>query len=148
MRILNSAAVMITVLTVALSGCSKEPSEGSNKNDQVPPAPPQTQEAPATAKTPDVSGVWEGPSGVKMDVKATSLGFDVALNIVTANCTGEIAGSASLSSNVLTLSKKEENQTCTVNIKFSGNSAQIEEDNCSYYHGMACNFSGELKKVK
>lgn len=84
-----------------------------------------------------------------MKIKPATTGFDVALSVSSpSGCTGSIEGSASLVNDVLTLTKKEDDQACTVTIKFSGDTAEVDENNCSYYHGAACGFSGTLNRQK
>lgn len=98
-----------------------------------------------------IAGVWqgalEGDGG--MEIKVVPTGFDVAVNVSDASgCSGSIDGSGTLSGNTLTLIKKEEDQVCTITATFSGDTAELSEDNCSGYHGAACGFSGTLKKAK
>jgi hypothetical protein len=116
----------------------------------VAPAPPQPTQPAPTSTAPSISGTWKGSleGNGQMEIKPTATGFDVALDVSNAECTGSIEGTGSLSGNTLIISKKEDDQVCTITIKFAGNTANIDENNCSFYHGMACGFSGTLNKVK
>jgi len=98
-----------------------------------------------------IAGAWqgtlEGDGG--MEIKVAPTGFEVAVNVSDASgCSGSVEGNGTLTGNLLTLIKKEEDQVCTITAKFSGETAELSEDNCSRYHGVACGFSGIFKKVK
>jgi len=116
--------------------------------------PQQENKIDGGTKKNDITGTWKGnlEGEGQMDIKSSSTGFDVSLNVSAASaggmaCTGTIDGAGTLSGNTLTLVKKEEgSQTCTITIKFSDNTASVSEDNCSFFHGAACGFSGTLKK--
>ncbi len=98
----------------------------------------------------NIAGTWEGSldGDGEMVIKQLPTGFDVTLSVSSSSgCSGSIEGSGSLSGDTLTLTKKEDNNVCTITIKFDGHEAKINEDNCSPYHGVACGFSGTLKKV-
>lgn len=112
---------------------------------------PQSSQAAQSSESQKIAGVWqgalEGDGG--MEIKVAQTGFDVAVNVSDASgCSGSINGIGTLSGNTMTLIKKEEDQVCTITAKFSGDAAELSEDNCSGYHGAACGFSGTLKKVK
>lgn len=116
--------------------------------DVVSPQPVQVAQGSEPLK---IAGVWqgklEGDGG--MEIKVAPTGFDVAVNVSDASgCAGSVEGHGTLSGNLLTLIKKEEDQVCTITVKFSGDTSEVSEDNCSGYHGAACGFSGTLKKVK
>jgi len=116
-----------------------------------PPQPPQPPQAAQGSEPLSIAGVWqgalEGDGG--MEIKVAQTGFEVAVNVSDASgCSGFIDGLGTLSGNTMTLIKKEEDQVCTITAKFSGDTAVLNEDNCSGYHGVACGFSGTLKKVK
>jgi len=111
-----------------------------------------TQTAPAAS---NIAGVWKGSleGDGEMVIKPTSTGFDISLSVSAAtaggaSCGGSIEGTGTLSGDTLTLTKKEDDQVCTITIKFAGDKANIDEENCSYYHGAACSFYGTLNKVK
>lgn len=112
---------------------------------------PQPPQAPQGSEPLKIAGVWqgalEGDGG--MEIKVAPTGFEVAVNVSDASgCSGSIDGLGTLSGSTLTLSKKEEDQVCTITARFSGETAELSEDNCSGYHGAACGFSGTLKKVR
>ena len=116
--------------------------------DVVSPQPVQVAQGSEPLK---IAGVWqgklEGDGG--MEIKVAPAGFEVAVNVSDASgCSGIIDGPGTLSGNTLTLLKKQDDQVCTITAKFSGDTAELSEDNCSGYHGAACGFSGTLKKIK
>lgn len=122
----------------------------ATKSETAPP-PQQTPAAPAAAPSSSISGTWNGSlaGDGQMEVKPAPNGFDIALNVSSpSGCSGTIEGTGQLSDNMLTLTKKEDDQVCTISIKFAGDTASINENNCSSYHGVACGFDGTLKKVK
>ena len=111
---------------------------------------PTAEKQPSSASsTTDITGIWKGPleGEGEMEIKKSSTGYEVALGVSTEGCAGSIDGPATLSGNELKLIKTEDDQTCTITAKLNGSSAEISEDGCSYYHGMACGFSGSLNKV-
>lgn len=98
----------------------------------------------------NIAGKWKGSleGAGEMVIKPLPTGFDVTLSVSSSSgCNGSIEGSGSLSGDTLTLTKKEDSNVCTITIKFDGDEAKIDEDNCSFYHGAACGFGGTLKKV-
>jgi len=112
---------------------------------------PQSAPVANDSLSQKIAGAWqgtlEGDGGMEINVAPT--GFDVAVNVSDASgCSGYIDGLGTLSGNTLTLIKKEEDQVCTITAKFSGDTAELNEDNCTAYHGAACGFYGTLKKVK
>lgn len=114
-------------------------------------ATPQPKLEPTTSTAPSITGTWKGTleGDGEMNIKPTPTGFAVTLGVSSSSgCAGSIEGSASLANNVLTLSKKDDDQVCTITVKFSGDTAEVDENNCSYYHGAACGFSGNLSRQK
>ncbi len=111
---------------------------------------PQQQETSTAFVVPSITGVWRGTleGDGEMEIKATPIGFDVTLSVSTSGCAGSIDGTGSLSGKTLTLTKKDDDQICTITVKFVDDTATVDENNCSYYHGAACGFSGTLKKTK
>jgi hypothetical protein len=104
-----------------------------------------------TPTASSIAGTWKGSleGDGEMVIKPASTGFDVALSVSSSSgCAGSIEGNGALSGNTLTLTKKGDDQVCTVTIKFVGDTANIDEDNCMSYHGAACSFYGTLKKIK
>ncbi len=66
-------------------------------------------------------------------------------------CSGDVEGDAVLTGSVLKITPKDpdNDSICTINIKFSGEKASIEEvDDCGFYHGASCYFQGNLRKRK
>lgn len=112
---------------------------------------PQSAPVANDSLSQKIAGAWqgtlEGDGG--MEIKVAPTGFDVAVNVSDASgCAGSVEGHATLSGNLLTLIKKEEDQVCTITARFSGDTAELNEDNCSGYHGAACGFTGTLNKVR
>lgn len=123
--------------------------KNSRSAQEVSPSQPQ-QTSPGSV-TSNIAGTWdgqlEGDGG--MEIKLAPAGYDIALNVSdSSGCSGSIEGSGTLSGNTMVLSKKEDDQMCAITIRFSGDTAELNEDNCSGYHGAACGFSGTLKKVQ
>lgn len=117
------------------------------KTPNVPAPPPIT---PASTES-SISGIWKGSleGDGQMEVTPVTSGFDVAITVSSpSGCFGAVKGTGQLSDNILTLTKNEDDQLCKINIKFAGDTASIDENNCSYYHGAACSFYGTLKKVR
>lgn len=111
---------------------------------------PRTALSPATSAA-SISGTWKGSleGDGSMTVTSSATGFDVNLRVSSpSGCGGAIDGHALLANNVLTLTKKEADQVCIITIKFSGDTAELDENNCSYFHGAACGFSGTLNRQK
>ena len=111
---------------------------------------PSEKQQAAKISNLDITGTWKGAleGDGEMEVKKAATGYDVSLNVSTEGCAGSIDGPVTLSGNTLKLVKTEDDQTCTITANINGSVAEISEDNCSYYHGMACGFSGSLNKVK
>lgn len=122
--------------------------KGRSVQETAPAQSPQTSTGTAPS---NIVGTWEGrlEGDGGMEIKLAPTGYDVAVNVSEASgCAGSIEGAGALSGNTMVLSKKEDDQVCAITIKFSGDTAELSEDNCSGYHGAACGFSGSLKKVK
>ena len=106
---------------------------------------------PTTSTVSSITGTWNGSleGDGSMTVTSSAEGIDVELNVSSpSGCAGTFEGSGSLANNVLTLSKNDADQVCTITIKFSGDTAEVDENNCSYYHGAACGFSGTLNRQR
>lgn len=135
------AASLLQKMCVSAKGSVEEKPIEKAKETTVPSPPTEA----------NISGIWRGSlvGDGQMEVTSALHGFDIALNVSSqSGCSGEITGTGQLSGNMLTLTKKENDQICTVNIRFAGDTASIDENNCSYYHGVACSFDGTLKKMK
>lgn len=117
----------------------------------TPPVARQLDQPAAATIASSIPGSWKGSldgGDGTMKIKLTPTGFDVALDMSGADCIGSINGTGSLSNNILTFSNKSDvdDQICAITIKFAGNTANIDENSCSSFHGMACAFSGTLNK--
>jgi len=98
-----------------------------------------------------IAGTWEGKgdgSEIEMKIKQESSNINVSLGVGAPGCGGEIEGVGSFSENILTLTRKEDDQTCTLTVTFAGETATVKEDSCSFYHGASCSFSGQLTRQK
>lgn len=111
--------------------------------EKAEPKPPAISAVPKS-----FSGTWKGDleGEGEMTIKQSAQGPEVSINVAAPNCGGTITGVATPASNGLKLTQSEGGAACTISITFSGDSAVLEEDNCSYYHGAACGFSGTLKR--
>lgn len=110
---------------------------------------------PAQAYSLDITGKWHGKGdGMANDLVITpnGNGYHASLDTAWANgCTGNIEGDAVLTDSTLKITGNDPDADaiCTIDIKFSGKKASIKEgENCSYYHGVSCDFEGDLKKKK
>lgn len=105
---------------------------------------------PASGTQHAITGLWRGKleGDGEMRVTATPDGFDVVLDVWNENCAGNIEGSGQLIGSTLTLRKMENDQTCTITANFAKGQVTVTEDDCMFYHGMACGFSGTLEKVQ
>lgn len=63
-------------------------------------------------------------------------------------CAGEISGNATAAGSRLTLVVPipEDSMQCRVTFTRQGTRVQVEEENCSYFHGMSCGFSGNVSR--
>jgi hypothetical protein len=117
--------------------------------------PANTSPITETIVTPDsISGRWKGENS-EMVIKPIPTGLGVSINVGAAplnpdamGCAGSIQALGTLTGNALTLIKKEDDQVCTISVKFAGDAANIEESNCSAFHGASCDFDGPMKIVK
>ena len=110
---------------------------------------PQQQETSTAFVVPSITGVWRGTleGDGEMEIKATPIGFDVTLSVSTSGCAGSIDGTGSLSGKTLTLTKKDDDQICTISVKFVDDPATVDENNCSYYHlGQHVGFQAPLRQ--
>jgi hypothetical protein len=105
--------------------------------------------APATPS--NISGKWIGEVVGEETIQTVLIlrGRDINLSVYReSGCSGNIRGMGSLAGNTLTLKMKEHDsdELCTIKIRFSKKFAVVTEDHCNYYHGVACDFRGILKK--
>jgi hypothetical protein len=104
---------------------------------------------------PDIARTYEGKDPWSIEVRTIMLDPDsgavaAQVTIATPGCLGDFAGTGTLSGTVLELrpSKPEEgSEDCVVTMTFdkTGKTATLAEDQCSYFHGMQCEFSGKVK---
>lgn len=106
------------------------------------------EEPAAIGSTADIIGKWEKWGEGEMIVRKAGSSYEVSLNLSKEGCIAQIDGTATLSGNVLNLVKNDDDQVCTITAKILGSSAHISGNNCSYYHGAACDFSGTLDKAQ
>lgn len=97
-----------------------------------------------------IVGTWKGEleGEGEMKIEERPNGYYLSLAVSAGNCAGSLSGLASLSSQTLTLSKNEDGVSCSITAKFTGDLVEINEDNCTVYHGASCGFSGTLQKVQ
>lgn len=112
------------------------------------PARTATQNTATDANS--ILGNWEGrlEGDGEMQVTRVPNGFNLAIGVGAEGCGGSLEGSAQLSGNTLTLVKKDDDRQCTLKVVFDNGDAHITEDGCTGYHGMACGFTGKLRKTK
>lgn len=99
----------------------------------------------------NIIGKWDGrmhdaDGGVSMEISAIANGYDVSLGAGSVECAGEIQGQGVLKGNTMLVTQKEGEEPCKINIVFDQDTAVLTEEDCLYYHGMACDFSSTLSK--
>lgn len=92
---------------------------------------------------------WDGPDGAwqtVMNVGQAARGYKVTLEVRGPGCIGSIEGAATLSGTTLTLTSNDAlaERVCTVTADIEGTSARMSYDQCSDYHGAACDFGATL----
>ena len=111
------------------------------------------QETTTMNSTAGMVGTWEGWEDKNemwqtvMNVKRVGARYEVALDVRGPGCIGSIDGTATLSGNILTLVKEDDDKVCTITARIEGAYAYIAQDNCSHYHGAACDFGATLNKT-
>lgn len=102
---------------------------------------------PATKS--EYSGSGEGDLTVLLRPSANELQADIS-TVVYGGCSGSISGPATVTGNVVALKKIEDDKTCTITLVFSndGQTAEMNEQGCSFFHGAACAFIGQVSLVK
>lgn len=112
---------------------------------------------PATGSASGWPGTYagEGDSDVTLEVKqqGTDEKYPVLLSTNTARtgggCGGSVSGFATASGNELRIVAEAEGQRCEAVAKRSGNGIELEEGaGCNNFHGAACGFSAQLKKLQ
>lgn len=133
------------VLCVLIFGCGKDQGETKPINQPASKNPNSIGNA--------LVGTWEGEGEghVSMSVSPADAG-DVGLKVaiqtaVPDRCSGSVEGLATVQDHRLTLTKTENGETCVIDVLFKGNSAEINENDCSNFHGFACNFSATVQKA-
>jgi hypothetical protein len=100
-------------------------------------------------KPSEISGYYDGQfdgGDGSMTITEDQGFFEVEVSVADLGCTGSVAGTARLRANVLTITAKEDDVECIVTATFGGGLVEVDENNCSYFHGAACGFVGKLKK--
>jgi hypothetical protein len=111
----------------------------------------QTTITPQIDASNAITGLWTGDleGHGEMKIKPSGAGFDVLMSVSSdSGCAGTIQALGTLTGNTLTLMEKDDDQVCTITVKFSGSTAEVNEQNCWPNHGAACGFSGTLRKVQ
>lgn len=120
-----------------------------------PTAPDTPAEAPAAM--PAVADTWPGKyeGDLMVTVSGSPGAHKVMLVTARADCTGDLGMAegglavTDVSSSELSLIAHPNPQTtCTIDLKKDGAKLTVSEDNCGYYHGATCGFSGTATRVK
>lgn len=105
----------------------------------------------------DYSGHGEGDLSMRIIVLDNEKGIvAVSASTGTGGCSGTIAGVGNYIGNTLKFgnyTKEEGAENCMVNVTFKDGKkgkkvGEISEENCSYFHGAACAFDGNILKNK
>ncbi len=72
--------------------------------------------------------------------------LDVKAEVGARACTGEVEASGTADGDVLKAEARDGNETCTLTLRRTKKGLRVEEDNCSLFHGAACEFSGDYRK--
>ena len=97
-------------------------------------------------------GIWIGSlidtgEGI-MEIKKSGSNYLISLQALASGCMGSIDGVGIISNSNFQLLKVDNENTCKVTAKISGDIAEVSQENCSYYHGASCSFSGIYRKKK
>jgi len=97
-----------------------------------------------------IDGVYKSNNGVlklkPLSVNKYSIDIEVHGGKIGAGpCLGQLHGVAIVDGGKLKIIQTEEGEPCYLSIAVRGNSVVVVENSCSYYHGVACDFSGEFK---
>ncbi len=100
----------------------------------------------------DISGTYVGNrgGGINAKLKLNALaGGKIAVYILidSGGCAGEFEGKGTMQGNVITATKKFENEICKLTLKVNGEKIEIEEENCLAWHGVRCSFEGTFIKI-
>jgi len=85
-------------------------------------------------------------------MKISNKGAKTIVEFSVANktgCTGEVSGELKLTSNNHYLfDKNDVDGKCRINVQKLSNGFRVVEDSCVNFHGISCDFSSTLKKIK
>jgi hypothetical protein len=113
-------------------------------------SPEVTTAGEAPIQEAKLVGTWRAKQKnfLAMSVTRVPTGLAVSLGVEDKPCIGGIGGVGTFSGDLLTIvsNNKKDSVTCKLRITFSGDTAQIEEEECSHWHGAACGFTGTLYK--
>ncbi|ATB70785.1 hypothetical protein SJPD1_2696 [Sulfurospirillum diekertiae] len=119
--------------------------------EEVAPASKDTNKNKSSNDT--ISGIWdgemqEGIGEVSMKITPAQTVYNIVLDAVTNNgsCIGNISGIGTLKGKHMVFTQKPGEEPCKINIVFDGETAILTEEQCMYYHGSACTFSGVVEK--
>ena len=134
---------------------SKQPAVHEAGTQPVATIPKAQEPVTSIPGSSSIAGIWRGQleGQGEMEIKNATNGFEVFLVVAKtaggADCSGSMGSTTGpMIGNTLTITDKEDDKICTVRVKFSGDTAEVEEENCAYFHGAACGFDGTLKRVK
>ncbi len=114
----------------------------------APPLPSIVQPSPASTGQVFI-GRWSGrlAGDGTLEINPAPGGFNVALSVSdSSGCAGSIEGFGLRSGDTITLRTERNERVCTITIRFAGETAEVNENNCSDYHGAACGFRGTLTR--
>jgi hypothetical protein len=95
------------------------------------------------------TGRGEGTlSAVVKHAPASTSAYDIVLRTRARTCTGEVSGRAILTGSGLVLKAKTDRPIgCTIRVEPRRNTLKVSEvEGCLYFHGVACGFSGSLRR--
>lgn len=106
-----------------------------------------------SSKVGNIVGTWEGQmqdnteGRVSMKIQSTTGDYDVSFGAGAPECGGEFIGKGILNGNTMQMLANEGEEACVMQVVFDGNSAEVIEEDCMYYHGMKCDFGSTLQKI-
>ena len=118
----------------------------------VPCETPRTRPpAASSAGSDEFDGYWTGHfdgGGGSATIARQSPGrYGVQVGVAgNDGCSGSVQGQATVRAGrlVLTAPIPDQGGLCRITFTRSGSRLAVEEDNCMYFHGMSCGFSGSL----
>lgn len=107
----------------------------------------------SSSSSSSIIGKWEGKmhdadGSVSMDITTSNNAYNISMGAGTEGCIGDVEGQGILTGNILMLKQKDGEDPCSIKIEFNGNVAEIIEEDCMIYHGVACSFSSTLNKIQ